>query len=257
MRIIIGPPAKGEDFWDRAEELDKIWSAIETNSILLTAPRRFGKTSIMQRMENQPKTGWDVLYFDVEKFSNPQEFIAEIGTIFLQRKKLANSIKLVKEFFGKSAHRIELGYAEFKLSFKQVLEEDWQKKGEQLFNYFQHVSKKTIIIIDELPMMMDAMQKKSGNGDTRDFLGWLRSMRQMPALQEKIRWVTGGSIGIDKVLLRIGCGVKAINDLERISIRELSPISARGFAKALLSSELSSVEIHDTAVEEILGACPT
>ena len=47
MRNIVGPPVSGEDFWDREEVIELIRNSLKKQSVLLSAPRRFGKTSIM------------------------------------------------------------------------------------------------------------------------------------------------------------------------------------------------------------------
>ncbi|KAB2942672.1 MAG: Archaeal ATPase [Candidatus Methanoperedens nitroreducens] len=49
----VGSPAIGEDFIDRKKEVEYILSALKKDSVLLIAPRRFGKTSIMKRVEKE------------------------------------------------------------------------------------------------------------------------------------------------------------------------------------------------------------
>ncbi len=39
----VGSPAIGEDFIDRKKEVEYILSALKKDSVLLIAPRRFGK----------------------------------------------------------------------------------------------------------------------------------------------------------------------------------------------------------------------
>jgi len=49
ISITIGPPVTGEEFFDREELLHEIWEILGKGSILLTAPRRVGKTSLVLR----------------------------------------------------------------------------------------------------------------------------------------------------------------------------------------------------------------
>jgi len=51
--IPVGSPAIGDDFFDREKEISQIISILEKDSILLIAPRRFGKTSIMIGLEKE------------------------------------------------------------------------------------------------------------------------------------------------------------------------------------------------------------
>jgi len=49
----VGSPATGDDFIDRERETAFILSTIEKDHVMLVAPRRFGKTSIMLNIEKK------------------------------------------------------------------------------------------------------------------------------------------------------------------------------------------------------------
>ena len=50
MRTVIGSPVEGDDFFDREGERRRIWRHLESDSLLLLAPRRIGKTSLMRAL---------------------------------------------------------------------------------------------------------------------------------------------------------------------------------------------------------------
>jgi len=50
MRPVIGSPVEGEDFFDRDTERRRMWRRLDTDSLLLLAPRRIGKTSLMRKL---------------------------------------------------------------------------------------------------------------------------------------------------------------------------------------------------------------
>lgn len=236
MRIVIGSPVRGEELWDRKREIEQIWKALETSSVLLTAPRRFGKTSLMLHLLDHPRPGWQVFYLDAEWITRPEDFIAEIALALLREKKLRHLMSKLKRSLGDLVDRIEaIGPDEFKISLRQRLAPRWQEAGRELVEQLKGSETKTVFIVDELPLMLIEIHKK--NTQAAELLAWLRSVRQNPALHAKVRWVIGGSIGIEHVLRRIGAGTKEINDLERIHVREFSEDSAREFIKALLHSE--------------------
>jgi len=235
VRIVIGSPVRGGELWDRERELNKIWEVLETGSVLLTAPRRFGKTSLMLKLVDEPREGWQAFYFDAEGFSKPEDFIAEIATKLLEERKFAYLQSKIKKLLGKGLERIEeVGWEGFKITLRKRLATDWQEKGQGLIELLKGSNTKTILIVDELPLFLHRVAKNGGSA--REFLSWLRSLRQTPDLHDQVRWVIGGSIGIEKVLQYIGAGTKEINDLARIHVRELSEDSAREFIKALLQS---------------------
>ena len=78
MDIVAGNIVKGEDLYGRKRELQLLWKTIEKDSLLLTSPRRYGKTSIVNYMKDNPQLGWSVTYIDMEGFADPSEFIIEL-----------------------------------------------------------------------------------------------------------------------------------------------------------------------------------
>jgi len=47
MKNVVGPPAEGDDFFNRDRDLKRFRRLIENGSLLLIAPRRVGKTSFV------------------------------------------------------------------------------------------------------------------------------------------------------------------------------------------------------------------
>ena len=51
-----GPPVRGGDFYDRETFIPQLWERISDGAnILLLAPRRVGKSSVMFRLVDQAK----------------------------------------------------------------------------------------------------------------------------------------------------------------------------------------------------------
>ncbi len=42
----MGKPVKGSNFFNRKRELRRLWRCLESDNVLLLAPRRVGKTSL-------------------------------------------------------------------------------------------------------------------------------------------------------------------------------------------------------------------
>lgn len=253
VRIVIGSPVRGREFWNRERELKQIWKALETSSVLLTAPRRFGKTSLMQHLVDHPQNGWQAFYFDAEGLKQPESFVAELTIILLREQKFRQLLDKAKKIIGNLSDRFdEVNFGEFKVSIQKQLASDWQEKGRELIELSKELKLKTIFIIDELPLLIGNIAKEQGEKSARELLSWLRSLRQMTDLSDKVRWVTGGSIGIEKVLQRVGAGTKEINDLERIHVREFTQNSAREFIKTLLDSEGISL-VSDRILRKFLS----
>ena len=79
MRNVIGQPVIGDDLYGREYELTRIWELLEQGEhLLMLAPRRVGKTSLMLELRRAPREGWDVLYVDIEKGDSPADCVAAI-----------------------------------------------------------------------------------------------------------------------------------------------------------------------------------
>lgn len=62
MKIITGQAARGENFFKRPILTNKLWRKIDSeSSIIISAPRRVGKTSLMRYIEDNPKDNYYVV----------------------------------------------------------------------------------------------------------------------------------------------------------------------------------------------------
>lgn len=248
--LIVGPPVRGEDLYGRKELINFTWEKLERGSILLAAPRRFGKTSIMLHLRDYPQTGWRVFYLDTEWIRGASDFTAELMSDLLKVKRFRETIqklrwvprKLWKIVKG-NIEEVEL--ADFKVKLKGEIAEDWMEKGKALLKAIEKSEEKIVFIVDELPVMVKRMLRQDEK-EARDFLYWLRGLRQLPNGLENIRFVVGGSIGIERLLDRMKA-IDAINDLERIYVGPFVNDVARSFVADLFTSERIKA---DAAVNE-------
>ena len=252
-RIVIGPPVRGHDLWDRTTEVAQIWKALNTGSVLLSAPRRFGKTSIMLALVDRPKEGWHAHFLDVEWVSGPEDFVAEIMATLIARYGPKELLRKVTKIAGRALDRIkEVEVIKVKLALRESLQDEWQEKGKALIKLLLGIEEKIILIVDELPLLVLNIANREGPEHAQEFLFWLRGLRHIPELQDKVRWIFGGSIGMEKVLQRVGAGTKAINDLCVLPIREFSNEEAAGFVRTLLEQELGVNATTPQLVDHLL-----
>lgn len=82
--------ARGDGFYDRAEETERLVKTLSGgNNIVLLAPRRYGKTSLVFKvMEELEKQGVDCVYFDMMPVYSLESFV-ELFTSALYRKQTA------------------------------------------------------------------------------------------------------------------------------------------------------------------------
>ncbi len=250
--FVIGNIAKGNDLWDRQEEINGIVKALEKSSILLKAPRRFGKTSIMYRIYEK-SSDFKTIFVDTEGMRDPQDFIAGLMTELLSDKSLSNIAKMGLKKIGSALTKVEeIGIADFRLKIREVIGKDWQDKGSELVSKIKDYAEKDILfILDELPLLVQNIMRQEGEKASHDFLNWFRSIRQMPELS-RVRWLVGGSIGIEHILAKIGAGVQVINDFQILRICPFSQIEGRKYIKALLKNEGQMNRIQKPVIDSLL-----
>jgi hypothetical protein len=236
--FVIGNIAKGDDLWDREVTTESIWNVLEKGNVLLKAPRRFGKSSIMYRLYEKPEGGFLVIFQDTEGINDPADFITTLLSGISQHDSIRQRFKqsLNKVIKTASSWIEEVEVAEFRVKLKEDIKDRWQEKGEGLLKAIGKVDEKIVFIIDELPVLIQRMKEKHSKRTVRDFLHWFRRMRQSPELGN-VRWVAGGSIGIEHILKLVGAGTKVINDFEIVRVGPFSEKDARTYIRALLENE--------------------
>jgi uncharacterized protein len=84
VRNIAGNNALGSDFFDRKREVARYWDKLETDNLLLLAPRRVGKTSIMKTMASEAsRYGFAAVYVDVSDSESELRFVQKVWSSLL------------------------------------------------------------------------------------------------------------------------------------------------------------------------------
>ena len=79
---------------------------------------------------------------------------------------------------------------------------DWRKPAEELESILQQAGPDTLLLIDELPLLIGSIVQDDPNGPRAErFLLWLKRLRE----QYRPRWFFAGSIGLDSVARRLKC----------------------------------------------------
>ena len=79
MRNIIGQAVVGDDLYGRDYKLARLWEHFDHGEhVLMLAPRRVGKTSLMLELHRAPRENWDVINVDVQGGNGPQDCVAAL-----------------------------------------------------------------------------------------------------------------------------------------------------------------------------------
>jgi hypothetical protein len=74
LRLVRGGALAPDQVFGRESELATLTRMLETDSVLLLAERRTGKTSLLTLFEANAPTGWHVVKMSVESIASPEEF---------------------------------------------------------------------------------------------------------------------------------------------------------------------------------------
>jgi uncharacterized protein len=256
--FIVGSPVRGDDFWFREEFVQSLWDSIKKHNILLIAPRRIGKTSVMYRMLDFPEKDWLVMHMNVEDIKTPAEFFITVVDAIHEHQPAFFKDTIAKgwDFFKglmSSIEQVEAYDFKIQLRKKENLIERWEERADQLIERIVRSGRKVLFIIDELPDMLNNMAEHS-ESDRMLFLHWFRKTRER-SLKAGVRWLVGGSVNLVAVLDQKS-NIKLINDLKPEVLRPFTREEVNKFVRAMFEKEQIKYDETDVLqkIVELLGS---
>lgn len=245
MKNVVGQVVTGEKFFNRKEDIRKLWEKIKSgSSILLSAPRRTGKTSILYNIKDNPENGYSILYLDTESVDSCNEFFRKIYNHLLNESDEKLKVQIV-EMVRSLGKKIEQVGKTIKLGDKEL---DYYEELVLLMKKIDLKDHKIVIIIDEFAQTLQNMLKESEK-KAISFLEKNRALRQNPEINKNIQFIYAGSIGLENVAGSID-GSKYINDINSQILKPLSRNEAKELIKFILDGEQM---INDETIEQILN----
>jgi hypothetical protein len=219
-----------------------LWGILEQQSVILSAERRMGKTSVIKKMQAEATADKLPIYRDLEDVKSPLEFV----------EKIFKDVEDYLTGFNRTAKKTRgllerLGGAEFSgFKLPEIAAPHWKALlTETIADLVENQDRRVILFWDEVPYMLDNI----GDAAAMELLDTLRSIRQMyPA----VRMVYTGSIGLHHVLdvlRKAGYTNDPINDMYVQDVPPLSVKDATNLARKLLEGEnIKTPDIQGTAV---------
>jgi hypothetical protein len=226
-----------KDLVGRRSVIDLCWTRLEGgSSLLLTGERRIGKSSVAQHLAYQPRTGWIVVYIDVEAIDSVEKLIRAIVNAVskaeaLPRKLRNGVVSLLDRIDGASLLGAEINLKD------RVTRESYDVLDE--------------LILDELPILAKTLAE---NSSTKEALLLLRTLRALRSHHKNLRQLLCGSIGLHHLLANSSEITAAVNDLFTIPIGTLETPEAIELAQRLLLGIDRTVAIDDPLLRAIVEA---
>lgn len=250
MKGVVGAPARKEQFYPRPDLRAAILESIAAGEhILLTAPRRVGKTSVLFDLVDNPDDNIYAVYLNTEAINDPEVFYKDIlaaiiNTDLVERfGKFSHNVKSFITDWAKKISSVQLGTVEMRLeghaatsSFNSLVKFLTDIKTE---------GKIILVMLDEFPFTLEHIAEKYGDEAVLYFLNQNRVLRQTPQFSDKVRFVYTGSIGLYSVVKRLN-GTDRVNDLNEIRPRPLKKEEAAELFNRLLRAKTGQAANEET-----------
>ena len=245
-----------ENVVGRDKLIGQIWRAIERESLVFTAERRIGKTTVLKKMEAEPAEGKVVLYSDLEKVDTPTRFVeAVLSGLRRYLSKKATVTGWLNDLVG-SIGGTEVGGI---IKIPQQKERDWQSLLEKVLTdaCSNQTDQQLVFLWDEVPYMLQkisALEEKSGS-NANSALAVMDSLRAMRNENSNLRMIFTGSVGLHHVLTDLRgeqFASQPTNDMEKIPIGPLTTEHASALAKDLLEREGVECDTQDGVIGRLV-----
>jgi len=253
--------AVGELFWDRKIEMELFQERIQEGAhLLLVAPRRIGKTSLLKEAARQLEQQYLCLYVDLQKAKSAADAIVDLSLAAHPHKSLWEKTKGI--FHNVLHDTVEsVKVHDLAITLRGGLTSgDWPAKGDKLFDILAGNDKPVLLLFDELPILVNRLLKGADYVITPErrqaadeFLSWLRS--NAIRHQGVIRIVIAGSIGLEPIARQAGLSA-TLNSLTPFHLGPWSTEVAIGCLQALANEyQLTIDEAAILEMTSLLGVC--
>ena len=240
ITIKTGIPVEGADFYGREKELDYAWKYHISKgvSLLLSAPRRVGKSSFAKKMlKMAEENGWKTLYLDLQGIVTESEFVK------LFKEKI-NS----KKCWSKVSNTVFNIFDSVKSDKGSIDSNVWRNDKYGKIKQLIEKEGKILIVVDELTIYLNnLLTQEKGKETVEFFLEWLRSFRQMSGT--KACWIFCSSVGIENFASMHQLS-KHLNDLHPFPVGAFSENEAKDFISRLDVDE--KVQFTEEHIQYIL-----
>ena len=255
FRPILGNAARKDQFFPRPKIRKAILDALGLNqNILISSPRRVGKTSVILDLVDAPDDRFYAVYLNTEGIDNSDKFFQQILSRIFDLENLDQFGKFSKEavsFFKSWGERVAaIKIAGSGIDLKQAEKPTYLDQLKEFLEEAELGEKQIVLLLDEFPVTLENILKKEGKDVAAFFLNQNRELRQTPSFQHKIRFVYTGSVGLLNVAKRLD-GTDRVNDLMEVKVGPLNAEEAKRFIELLFRFRLKRIP-SDKEVQSML-----
>lgn len=227
-KIIIGNTATGDYYFPRPEIEVAIWDEINKgNHVLIAAPRRVGKSSVMLSMMKTCPNNTQCIFENIQGLQSEEQFYKKFFELIIQcLNRFQKGSSWLQRFLGS-------------IAIEEITLEGVKFKDPKTTNYREEINKilpklaendvKVVLFLDELPEILNRLYKKNAIDEAQSLLNNLRVWRQNPVIRSHFHLVLSGSVGIHHIVKLIEGRVSDINDFNAVEFPPLSGDEAKRY----------------------------
>jgi len=245
MENITGSAVVAGDYLQTRKFLvDELCKLVTHHSVVIEAPRRFGKTSVIKEFvrQDQEKGGesrFFIRFMELEGVENLDQFCLKLYReliLLYDFRRYGDWLKTVlRDSWNAVAARVpSIGIPEFELELRETTRNldftAWKERLTPLFSGMSKLDKTVVIAFDEFP---DMLQNFASGTEPLGFIkatdaltAWLRSIRQEFSETASCHFVFCGSVNLRKTLEDAGIS-KRMNDTETLRVPPMTADEAR------------------------------
>lgn len=256
LRSSVGKPADGErNYFPRDKIVRKILRKLENGeNLLLSAPRRIGKSTILKHIESNHDKSMIVKYIIVQSVNTQEEYFKKLFNELIEDNEIFSGI----QGYLQQASSTVKGYASRVTGLGisgsvQLGEEkiDYYKECQDLIESFK-TEKQIVIFVDEFPDALNNIFE----ADEQKAINFLQKNRDLRIKYsgKGINFVYTGSTGLKNVVRKFK-KLDLINDIKTIAVPPFDDIEARTLINRLVlgcQSYIPEFTINSDTIEYIL-----
>lgn len=238
MKNIAGQPVRKENFFRRPALIRQFHNKIDSgSSILISAPRRVGKTSLMLHVHDKGMEGFYFIYDITESVNSENEYFKRILNKIFDTEFLTRMQKISKKTYRSAKDRAE----RIREIGKTIIFDKESKRifRDEFIDTIKSIDlegRRIIFMIDEFSQTLENIIEDEGARSAIHFLQTNRELRQDPEINQKIQFVYAGSIGLENIVSRLNA-VNLVNDLDPLKVTPLNQQEAHQLMQELTENK--------------------
>jgi len=211
--------------------IEELWDRLQQQSLIISAQRRMGKTSVIKKMAAEPSAHQLTIYRDLEGIESPVEFVEnfwqDVENYLSRSNKTAEG---VRNFLT------QIGGLEFSgIKIPPVAATQWKNLLTKIIeDLVENQDIQVVLLWDEMPFMLDKIATRDAQ-EAMEILNVLRSL--MHHVVSKLK--------------NLGYSNQPTNDMYTVDVKPLTLADATKLSESLLRGENIATVVSEPVAEEI------